>query len=176
MNNLLTALQKIVHVLDSEGVDYMIVGGFAVNFYNRVRLTVDIDLVLQIYPAHVEKIIQHFPDWLPFLESFKESASLGRVFNIIDFETGVKYDFMAYQDSDYNWTAFERRRKVDFLGVECWIASPEDLIISKLKWYNLSKSEKQLGDIAFLLHETTLDKQYLELWTQRLNILHHGLF
>ena len=176
MNNLLTALQKIVHVLDSEGVDYMIVGGFAVNFYNRVRLTVDIDLVLQIYPAHVEKISQHFPDWLPFLEGFKESASLGRVFNITDFETGVKFDFMAYQDSDYNWTAFERRRKVSFLGIECSVASPEDLIISKLQWYNLSKSEKQLGDIVFLLHETTLDKQYLELWTQKLNIPRHGLF
>lgn len=176
MEYLLKALRKIIHVLDTEEIGYMIVGGFAVNFYNRVRLTVDIDMVLQVYPAHVEKIIQHFPDWLPFLEEFKESALHGRVFNILDFETGVKYDFMAYQDSDYNWTAFERRRKVSFLGVECRIASPEDLIISKLKWYNLSKSEKQLGDIVFLLNETTLDKQYLELWTQRLNISRHGLF
>lgn len=176
MNNLLTALRKIVHVLETEAIDYMIVGGFAVNFYNRARFTVDIDLVVQIYPAHVEKIIQHFPDWLPFLGSFKESAGLGRVFNITDFETGVKYDFMTYQDSDYNWTAFERRRKVDFLGVECRIASPEDLIISKLRWYSLSKSEKQLGDIVFLLNEASINKQYLKLWTQRLNILRHGLF
>jgi hypothetical protein len=124
----------------------------------------------------VEKIIKHFPDWLPFLENYKESALRGQTFNITDFETGVKYDFMTYQHSDYNWTAFERRRKVDFLGVECMIASPEDLIISKLKWYNLSKSEKQLGDIVFLLNELSLDMQYLELWTQRLIILRHGLF
>ena len=176
MNYLLEGLQKIVDALTTENVDYMIVGGFAVNFYNRARFTVDIDFVLQIHPHHVERILQHFPDWMPFLESFEESASKGQVFNITDFETGVRYDFMTYQDSDYNWTAFERRRKVDFLGIECMIASPEDLIISKLIWCSISKSEKQLADITFLLEEVDLDYQYLKLWTQRQNILTYGLF
>lgn len=176
MVNLLEAIKKITRVLESEDINYMVVGGFAVAFYNRARFTVDIDFVLQIYPHDIERIIRHFPDWLPFLDNFKESSERGQTFNITDFDTGVKFDFMTYQDSDYNWTAFERRRKVDFLGVECMIASPEDLIISKLKWYNMSKSEKQLGDIVFLLNEPSLDKQYLEYWTNRLTILRHGLF
>ncbi len=176
MNYLQEGLKKIINALTAEDIDYMIVGGFAVNFYNRARFTVDIDFVLQIYPHHVLRILQHFPDWIPFLESFEESASKGQVFNITDFETGVRYDFMTYQDTDYNWTAFERRRKVDFLGIECMIASAEDLIISKLIWYGMSKSEKQLADITFLLEEVDLNYQYLRLWTQRQNILTYGLF
>lgn len=176
MNNLFRALQKIVNVMDTEQIPYMIVGGFAVNFYNRVRFTADIDMVIQIHPHHVEKIVKHFPDWQPFAETFKESTSRGQMFNLIDFDTGVKFDFMVYQDSDYNWTAFERRRKVDFLGIECMISTPEDLIISKLHWYSLSGSEKQRGDIAFLLEQLDLDRKYLELWCTRLFINRHGLF
>lgn len=174
--NFQKSLQKIVHVFEEEKINYMIVGGFAMSYYNRFRFTADIDCVIQIYPHDVEKIIQYFPDWLPFVDSYKENVERGILFNITDFETGIKYDFMPYQDSDYNWTAFERRHKVEFFGAECFIAAPEDLIISKLRWYDISRSAKQLEDIKFLLKEVTLDKQYLEIWVNRLNILRHGLF
>ncbi len=176
MNNLKLALQKIVQVFEDEDIPYMIVGGFATSFYNRGRMTVDIDINVQVYPNQVEKIVKHFPDWLPSLQFFKENAERGIVFNLFDFDSGVKYDFMVYQDSDYNWTAFERRRKVNFLGIECFIASPEDLIISKLRWYDISKSEKQWGDLAYLIELPGLDKNYLQGWTTNLFMNRHGLF
>ena len=176
MNAFVQALKRIVTIFNTEDINYMIVGGFAVNYYNRGRTTFDIDIVIQVYPNQLEKIIQHLPDWLPHIEAFKDNAERGIVFNLIDFETGIKFDFMLYQDSDYNWTAFERRKKVDFMGVECTIAAPEDLIISKLIWYNISKSEKQLGDINFLLEEENLDKLYIETWATKLNLKRNGLF
>jgi hypothetical protein len=168
--------KKIVDIFNSEDIPYMIVGGFATSFYNRYRFTADIDCVLQIYPHHIEKIVKHFPDWLPFVEAFKGNAERGIVFNLTDYETGVKYDFMLYRDSDYNWIAFERRHKVTFDDIDCFIASPEDLIVSKLIWYNISKSGKQWEDIQFLLKLENLDKQYIELWTTKLFINCHGLF
>ncbi|MBL7774977.1 MAG: hypothetical protein JNK89_03195 [Saprospiraceae bacterium] len=169
-------LTKIVGVFDQEKIPYMIVGGFAMSYYNRFRFTADIDCVLQIYPNHIEKIVRHFPDWLPFLDAFVASAQRGALFNFTDFETGIKYDMMLYQDSDYNWTAFERRRKVDFLDIPCFIAAPEDLIISKLRWYALSQSARQMEDIKFLLQEPTLDRAYLNRWVQQLNVSRYGLF
>jgi hypothetical protein len=174
--NLMFGLKKIISIFDEEGIDYMIVGGFATSYYNRFRFTADIDCVLQIYPNHIEKIVKHFPDWLPFLQNFKENAARGIVFNLTDFETGVKYDFMLYQDTDYNWTAFERRKKVLFAGIDCFIASPEDLVIFKLIWYNISKSGKQWEDIEFLLQLEGLNMQYIENWTSKLLIKKHGLF
>lgn len=34
-------LQKIVDIMDAEGISYMIVGGFAMSYYNRFRFTAD---------------------------------------------------------------------------------------------------------------------------------------
>lgn len=83
---------------------------------------------------------------------------------------------MLFQDSDYNYAAFERREKVDFLGIECFVASPEDLIISKLIRYNISKSEKQWGDLNSMINLEGLDMHYLNAWTSKLFIKRHGLF
>lgn len=175
MNQLLEGLKKIVSVLEQEDINYMIVGGFAMSYFNLARFTTDIDFIVQIHPIDVEKILKHFPEWENFNDAFKESVQFGRMFNLLDFNTGVKYDFMSFKDSDYNWTAFERRQRVDFMGVECYISSPEDLIISKLIWYGISKSEKQKTDILYQLNEVKLDKNYIELWLTRQNILRYGI-
>lgn len=169
-------LQKIVTIFNNEEIPYMIVGGFALSYYNRFRFTADIDCVIQIYPFHIDKIIKHFPEWEAMRSSIQNSAEQFYFFNITDFSSGVKYDFMLYQNSDYQWTAFERKQLVNFLDVECFITTPEDLIISKFKWYEASKSAKQLEDIKFLLEIEDLDREYLRLWTTRLNILTYGLF
>ena len=176
MNKLVETLDKVVQVLEKEQISYMLVGGFAVGFYNHVRFTLDIDLIIQIHVHHIDKIIPHFPEWQGQLHGLKDSATQLKFFNIIDFSTGVKLDFMLYQDSDYNWTAFERRRKVDFMGVDCYIAAIEDLIIGKLLWYAASKSEKQLGDIQYLLTVPGVNFDYLTLWCDRLLINRYGLF
>ena len=169
------ALKKIVDILKKEDIDYMVVGGFAVSYHNRSRTTNDIDLILQIYPHHVRQILAYFPDWKGFEEPFMESVKMGMLFNITDFETGIRYDFMTYQDSDYQWSAFERREEVEFLGTKCHICSKEDLVISKLQWYNLNQSEKQWEDIQFLLLDKELDREYLHIWSKKLRIKTHGL-
>jgi len=169
------ALKKIITILDTEKIDYMIVGGFAVSYHNRARTTNDIDLVLQIYPAHVKSILKHFPDWQDYEESFMESVKHGIIFNITDFDTGIRYDFMSYKDSDYNWRAFERREEVDFFGVKCFICSKEDLVISKLQWYNITPSEKQLEDLKFLLLDESLNMSYINSWVNALKLKTYGI-
>ncbi|MCB0629635.1 MAG: hypothetical protein KDD15_07880 [Lewinella sp.] len=56
------------------------------------------------------------------------SVLSGQLFNITDFETGIRYDFITYQDSGHNWTAFERREAVNLWGVDCFISSREYLV------------------------------------------------
>ncbi len=176
MNSLIQTLHKIVGILENEDIPYMVVGGFALSYYNRARTTDDIDINIQVYPNQLEKIVKYFPEWMPSLQAFRESAERGIVFNLFDFDTGVKMDFMVYQDSDYNWTAFERRKAVDYMGVKCCVSSAEDLVISKLIWYNLSKSEKQWADLVYLMTIPNLNKQYLEIWATKLFLKRNGLF
>lgn len=40
MEHLLLAARKLIQALETEGIDYMIVGGFATSFYNRFRMTI----------------------------------------------------------------------------------------------------------------------------------------
>ena len=169
------ALKKIISILEVEEIDYMIVGGFAVSYHNRARTTNDIDLVLQIHPEHVKLILKHFPDWIGFEDSFMESVKHGTVFNITDFDTGIRYDFMTYVDSDYNWRAFQRREEVNFFGTKCFICSKEDLLISKLQWYNISQSEKQLEDLKFLLLDESLNMTYIKGWINTLKLKTYGI-
>lgn len=170
------ALQKLADAFDNEKIDYMLVGGFATAFYNKYRYTADIDCVIQMYPHQIPKIVQHFPDWKWAEDGFIENAKRGIVFNFTDFESAIKIDFMLYQDSDYNWEAFQRREKVTYYEIETYIASKEDLIISKLMWYNISQSGKQMEDIEFLLTLDKLNMGYIKGWTTRLLIKTHGLF
>ena len=92
-----------------------------------------------------------------------------------DYATGIRYDFIAYQDSDYTWSAFQRRQQVQFFGIDCYICSEEDLIISKLIWYAMSRSEKQYEDLRFLLTDDTLNRQYIHIWVTRLALQTYGL-
>ena len=131
--------------------------------------------MIKIHPNQVHKILKYFPLWEGFEESFKDDIARGIVFNITDFETGIRYDFMTFKDNDYSWAAFERREKVDFWGVSCYISSVEDLFISKLKWYNISPSEKQMEDLQFLLLDKSLDRPYINHWTKKLNLKTYGL-
>ncbi len=175
MNIFAQALKKITDILNEEDIDYMLVGGFAVSYHNRARTTNDIDIVLQVHPRNVSQIVAYFPEWKAFEESFEDSVRQGQLFNITDFETGIRYDFITYQDSDYNWIAFERREEVEYFGIKCFICTKEDLIISKLSWYNISKSERQLEDIKFLLLDQELNKSYIESWVNHLKIRSYGL-
>ena len=104
-----------------------------------------------------------------------ENVKNGHIFNITDFETGIRYDFMTYQDSDYNWTAFNRRAEVDFFGVTCYLCSKEDLVINKLIWYNMSQSDKQLEDLHFLMLDASINREYIQIWGTRLNLNFYGI-
>ena len=169
------ALDKIITILEEENIDYMIVGGLAVSYHNRSRTTNDIDLVVQIYPRDVGKIVNHFPEWKDHKDSFIDLAKSFSLFNLTDFDTGIRYDFITYKDSDYNYCAFTRREKVTFFGRKCWMISIEDLIITKLQWYNISQSEKQLEDLKFLLLDKDLDFQYIKSWIFNLQLNTYGI-
>lgn len=175
MELLKDALDKIVDVLEAEQIDYMIVGGFATSYHNRSRTTNDIDLVVQIYPTSVKDIIKHFPEWVAVTNEMTELFEQRGLFNLTDWKTGIRFDFMAYKDSDYNWSAFERRKKEAFFEREVYLCSIEDLIIGKLQWYDSSRSEKQLSDLMYLLQAPELDWVYLNKWIDQLNIRTHGI-
>jgi hypothetical protein len=125
--------------------------------------------------AKIPNILQHFPEWVSVTKEMTELFEQNGMFNITDWQTGIRFDIMAYKDSDYNWAAFQRKKKETFLEREVYLCAIEDLIMGKLQRYNISNSEKQLGDLMFLVKSPDINWDYLNNWVGQLNIKTHGI-
>jgi predicted nucleotidyltransferase len=93
------------------------------------------------------------------------------MFNIIHNDAVIKVDFIVRKDEDYRIVEFSRKKKVVVEGMPIWVASPEDLILSKLVWSKASESELQLRDVRYMLRTATdIDNEYLRKWAKKLGV------
>jgi hypothetical protein len=58
------------------------------------------------------------------------------------------------------------------LGVDVWVASPEDVVLSKLEWAKDSGSQQQMQDVLGVLQVQyeRLDREYLRRWAEELGV------
>ena len=55
--------QTIFRELNSLGIDYLVVGGLAVNFHGVPRMTYDIDLMVFLDPENILKLVTKLTQW-----------------------------------------------------------------------------------------------------------------
>ena len=167
-------LTRVVQALEQGGIAYAVTGSWASTTYGRPRTTHDLDIVLAITVEQAAKLALAFPPpiyadagWM------QEAAALGEFFNIIDPETGVKVDFWPLQPDTYSQQRFGRRRQETVAGHPVWMFAPEDVILSKLLWYQLSESDRQLQDCieVWKAQAGRLDIAYLNEWATRLGLM-----
>jgi hypothetical protein len=164
-------LKKVVGGLNSKGVSYMLSGSVALNVYAVPRMTLDIDMVIELLPENVDEFLEAFNKGY-YVDAFtvKEESRRNGMFNIIDHETGYKIDFILRKNSEYRRLEFERRRKMKIEDIETWVVSPEDLIISKIEWIQQYQSPKQIEDIKQLLKYEPLNLAYVIEWCEKLRL------
>ncbi|OGD65866.1 hypothetical protein A3F08_00040 [Candidatus Berkelbacteria bacterium RIFCSPHIGHO2_12_FULL_36_9] len=58
------------------------------------------------------------------------------------------------------------------LGKKIYFSSPEDLILSKLLWYQESKFSRQVEDVESIIRISgrILDKKYLHKWAKKIKV------
>lgn len=152
----------------------MLSGSFASAYYGAARSTQDIDLVVEANPARLEELARQLPkesyyfDLAAALEGLKHRS----MFNIIDLATGWKIDFILRKERAFSEEEFQRRRRAQLHGVPVFIASAEDVILSKLEWSKLSQSQRQIDDVVTILRARSgsLDQSYLRKWVASLQI------
>lgn len=168
-------LLKVLDALDSQQILYMIVGSFASNYWGRPRNTHDADLVVEILPTHaagLAKLLEdefYAPDFV-----IQEAAERGDHFNVIHFQTGFKVDFWVRKNTAYEQICFQRRFQGTMFGRSVWLTSVEDIILSKLTWYQLSPVlDRQLQDVleVYEIQEHELDQEYLNRWAITLGVV-----
>ena len=94
------------------------------------------------------------------------------MFNVLDTSTGWKIDLIVRKDRAFSVEEFARRTPVTIDGIDTYVASPEDSILSKLEWAKESGSEVQLRDVAQMISAfaKSLDWVYLRSWASDLGI------
>ncbi len=166
--------RRITTALEQAGIGYMLSGSFASAHYGVPRSTQDIDLVILATPTQ----LRAFVEGLSQNEYYAElDAALGAhkrqsMFNVIDMATGWKIDLIIRKSRAFSQEEFRRRQRVSLHEVPLFVASAEDVVISKLEWAKLAQSRRQIEDAAAILRvrREVLDYLYLEKWTAELNL------
>ena len=171
MKNEIDVIRDLARRFMLAHIDYMLTGSLAMNYYAQPRMTRDIDVVVALDSKDaIDAVTNLFrPDYYVAPEAIIHAIAHESVFNLIHYETIIKVDCIVRKTSDYRRLEFERRSAVKIQDFTVWIASKEDLIISKLDWARDSRSELQLRDVRNLLM-TGYDAAYLERWTRELGL------
>jgi len=148
----------------------MISGSIAMNIYSIPRMTMDIDIVIELSLGRIDEFTDLFPNSYFNKTTIRKEIKQKGIFNIIDHETGFKIDFIIRKDTEYYHLAFHRRQKIMELDTELWVIRLEDLIIAKIIWIQDYQSEKQILDIENLLLNPDKDMNYIKEWCNNLNL------
>ena len=170
---------EVIRPLNRSGLPYMVTGSMAGIVYGEPRMTHDVDVVLELRIADVERLGGVFPVaefYLPPPEIIGIEAAREQRghFNIIHHATGCKADvYLAGRDPLHQW-ALERRRRVELGGEAVWMAPPEYVILRKLEFFREGGSSKHLRDVAGILRVSgeLLNRPDLEEWIGRLELVH----
>lgn len=139
-------LQEFIRLVESHGVEYLIVGAWALAFHGRPRYTGDLDIFIKPDLPNAERM-QRVIEAFGFgnigitREDFLKKdyvIQLGIAPNRIDLLTGISG--VSFEDA---WRA---RSKGNLAGQEAWFISRDHLIQNK----KASNRDKDLSDIRLL--------------------------
>jgi hypothetical protein len=166
--------QRITSVLEGAGIAYMLSGSFASAHYGTPRATQDIDLIIEATPAQLRSLVDSLPrdKYYVDVDAALEALVCRSMFNVIDLATGWKIDLIIRKSRPFSEKEFGRRQRIDVQGIHLFVASAEDVILSKLEWAKLSQSLRHVEDAAGILRLRwgTLDHTYLETWVHALQL------
>jgi hypothetical protein len=167
----LELLKTITGQLEQKEIDYMVSGSLAVNVYSVPRMTLDIDIVIELNETNFPEFSEIFgPGYYFNKEGALIEIRRKGMFNVIDHRSGLKIDFIVRKESAYRKLEFSRRTRKMIENIPVWMVSAEDLVISKIEWIQQLQSDKQVQDIKYLLASPDLDMEYITSWCMKLNL------
>lgn len=174
MSTLEEVLRKLVAYFHEQGIAYVVMGGLAVRVHALPRPTNDIDFSIRLDRDRLPDVFQAAEQMgLTVPEAYKrgwvdevEGLPIVKLRYYLRDGLGVDVDvFLA--ESDFQNSLISRRQSLEVDGLQCWVVSPEDLILLKLI-ANRPRDLIDVQDIVFT--QGSLDTDYLRRWANELEI------
>jgi hypothetical protein len=171
-------LRRVIETVEGAQVDYMLTGSLASSLQGEPRSTHDIDLVVAVLApgrAFATALAQAFPSPDYHLDegAVLEAVRTRGCFNLIDVQEGTKVDFWILTEEPFDQCRFGRKYDEEYAGTKLRISRPEDTILMKLRWSELSGgSERQYLDAlrVYEVQHGTLEHPYLDHWAHTLGV------
>ncbi len=177
--DLIAAVIPVIAALERLDVAYYVGGSVASTAYGYTRTTQDVDLVADLAAKHAAPLVEVLGDaYYASPPAISDAIARKSCFNLIHLATSFKVDVFAVKGRPYDRTALKRIQKrlidKDDPSTQFFLASPEDVVLSKLEWFRLGDevSERQWRDVIGVLkvQQKTLDRAYLDKWAKELNV------
>jgi predicted nucleotidyltransferase len=168
---ILRSLQRLLKLLEDTNVPYMIIGGYALPFYGRIRTTVDIDLAVVIGTG---KELMQLLNSLRAADFEPTIASPDNPLIVvldqkerIEMELWLKLDGVVFDDE-----TLRRRQKAEIdANFWAWIISAEDFIVNKLARPDRGVVDEQDVKSVLIRQANKLDNEYLQRRAKQAGVL-----
>lgn len=86
--------EKVIDVLNTYEIPYMLSGSVAMSLYVIPRATRDFDFIIHLQPKNIDLFVENFEEgYYCNKDAIKEAIRDHSMFNIIDHDSGFKADF-----------------------------------------------------------------------------------
>lgn len=165
-------LRELVDGLGRAGIPFMVVGSLASALHGEPRSTQDIDLVIDPDEAALRRWVDTLDRDRWYVGGVDDALAARDQFNLIDLRLGWKVDLVIRKDRPFSRSEFSRRQQQEILGVEVFVAAPEDVVLAKLEWAAAGGSDRQVRDAIGVVAVSGpgLDRGYLRRWAGELGV------
>ena len=162
------AAVAVIDVLERLGIRYMIVGSLASNFHGIPRSTRDADFVVEIGPADPQRLTDALPAALVLQPQAAFETVTGTTRHVIELaRSPFVCELFVTSDDPHDRERLHRRERVHVFGRGAYVASVEDMIVTKLRWGMHARRSKDLDDARNMIavRGDAIDWDYVQRWT-----------
>jgi hypothetical protein len=174
---LAVALQ-VARALERLGIPYLLGGSLASGIYGEPRATLDVDFAVHMALDDARRLaLELEADFHVVPEALLEAATEQGLVNVVHKRPFLKVDLHVRPRSGHHLAEMSRALRMqvgDSPKDQLRVATPEDVVLSKLRWYRLGGeiSDRQWRDASGVLKHQAgkLDLAYLECWAGELGV------